>query len=343
MRSAPPRPWLGPIACRDRRKELGFVRKPSGSSWRRRRTRVARLPSPWRCSRCAAFRPADLLTLLTGRRRAVFQVRELPAGRRLQVPRRIQRAGPVQPQQRKAAVVTFSSGNHAQAVALPPACWVSGPHRDAQDAPAVKAAATRGYGADAVLYDRYKENREAIGASSRRQGLTLIPPYDHPHIMAGQGTAAKELFEEVGALPLSLPPPPDRPLPRSSRPPPPASPQARLAGWMRRGAGRRPRPAPAPPYPAVRRVRVMRRIASSASATTASQLAEPPALQPPSSSLPLRRLLHTGAAHGHVERRAGRVVARDGQGAGVGAHRRRGVGGGHGHGLAAGGDVESRR
>lgn len=104
--------------------------------------------------------------------------------------------------QRKRGVVTFSSGNHAQAIALAarllgiPATIVM-PH----DAPAAKAAATKGYGANIVIYDRYKEDREQIGRDlADKQGLTLIPPYDHPHVIAGQGTAAKELIEEVGEL-----------------------------------------------------------------------------------------------------------------------------------------------
>ena len=99
-------------------------------------------------------------------------------------------------------VVTFSSGNHAQAIALSarilgiPATIVM-PH----DAPKAKAAATKGYGGSIVFYDRYREDREAIGrALSEKHGLTLIPPYDHPDVLAGQGTAAKELFEEVGEL-----------------------------------------------------------------------------------------------------------------------------------------------
>ncbi len=104
--------------------------------------------------------------------------------------------------QRRAGVVTFSSGNHAQAVALAaqllgiPATIVM-----PRDAPALKVAATRGYGAEIVLYDRYSEDREAIGRGlAEKRGLTLIPPYDHPHVIAGQGTAALELFEEVGPL-----------------------------------------------------------------------------------------------------------------------------------------------
>ena len=104
--------------------------------------------------------------------------------------------------QRRAGVVAFSSGNHAQAIALSarllgmPATIVM-----PQDAPAAKVAATRGYGGTIVLYDRYTEDREQIGrALAERQGLTLVPPYDHADVIAGQGTAAKELFDEVGAL-----------------------------------------------------------------------------------------------------------------------------------------------
>ena len=69
------------------------------------------------------------------------------------------------------------------------------------DAPAAKVAATRGYGGEVVVYDRYREDREAIGRRlAEERGMTLIPPYDHPDVIAGQGTAAKELFDEVGAL-----------------------------------------------------------------------------------------------------------------------------------------------
>ena len=105
-------------------------------------------------------------------------------------------------EQRKAGVVAFSSGNHAQAIALSarllgmPATIVM-PH----DAPAAKVAATKGYGGNVVIYDRYTEDREAIGRTlADKHGMTLIPPYDHPDVLAGQGTAAKELFEEVGEL-----------------------------------------------------------------------------------------------------------------------------------------------
>ena len=104
--------------------------------------------------------------------------------------------------QRKAGVVAFSSGNHAQGIALAaqllgmPATIVM-----PTDAPAAKVAATREYGASVVLYDRFTEDREQIGRTlAVEHGMTLIPPYDHPHILAGQGTAAKELLEFTGPL-----------------------------------------------------------------------------------------------------------------------------------------------
>jgi threonine dehydratase len=112
------------------------------------------------------------------------------------------------PEQRRAGAVAFSSGNHAQAVALAarlldlPSVIVM-PH----DAPPAKLAATRGYqaggraGSEVVLYDRYTEDREAIGRRlADERGMTLVPPYDHAQVMAGQGTAALELLEEVPGL-----------------------------------------------------------------------------------------------------------------------------------------------
>ncbi|AZQ56289.1 threo-3-hydroxy-L-aspartate ammonia-lyase [Burkholderia cenocepacia] len=106
------------------------------------------------------------------------------------------------PEQRRHGVVAFSSGNHAQAIALSarilgiPATIVM-----PQDAPATKMAATRGYGGNVVTYDRYTEDREQIGRElAEKHGLTLVPPYDHPDVIAGQGTAAKELFDEIGPL-----------------------------------------------------------------------------------------------------------------------------------------------
>jgi threonine dehydratase len=105
-------------------------------------------------------------------------------------------------EQRRRGVVAFSTGNHAQAVALSarmlaiPAVIVM-PH----DAPRIKTTATRGYGAEVVFYDRVHDDREKISDELvRARGLTLLPPYDHPDIIAGQGTAALELFDEVGPL-----------------------------------------------------------------------------------------------------------------------------------------------
>lgn len=115
------------------------------------------------------------------------------------------------PAQRQGGVIAFSSGNHAQAIALSarllgmPSVLVM-----PQDSPAAKLAATREYqagqpGSEVVLYDRYSEDREAIGARlAAERGMTLIPPYDHAHVMAGQGTAAAELIEATGPLDLLL-------------------------------------------------------------------------------------------------------------------------------------------
>ena len=106
------------------------------------------------------------------------------------------------PEQVKAGVVAYSSGNHAQAIALAarllglPATIVM-----PTDAPAGKLAATRAYGGEVIPYDRHTDDREAIGrALATERGLTLVPPYDHPDIIAGQGTAARELLLEVPDL-----------------------------------------------------------------------------------------------------------------------------------------------
>ncbi|ARP91642.1 serine dehydratase [Bordetella genomosp. 9] len=106
------------------------------------------------------------------------------------------------PAQREAGVLTFSSGNHAQAIALAARLQgVSATIIMPEDAPAAKRAATEGYGGKVVTYDRYKEDREAVAARLQAEtGATLIPPYDHFDVIAGQGTAAKELFDEVGEL-----------------------------------------------------------------------------------------------------------------------------------------------
>ena len=105
-------------------------------------------------------------------------------------------------------VVAFSSGNHAQAVACAArlqgkAAVIVMPH----DAPQIKVAATRGYGAEIVLYDRYTEDRAALAArvAAERQAA-LIPPYDHPDVIAGQGTAAAELIEDAGPLDVLVTP-----------------------------------------------------------------------------------------------------------------------------------------
>ncbi|MCY7317977.1 MAG: pyridoxal-phosphate dependent enzyme, partial [Ramlibacter sp.] len=109
-------------------------------------------------------------------------------------------------QQRHGGVLAFSSGNHAQAIALsarilgmPAAILMP------LDAPVSKIDATRGYGAEVILYDRYTQDREALSAAlAQERRMTLIPPYDHPDVIAGQGTAAMELFEEVGGLDVLL-------------------------------------------------------------------------------------------------------------------------------------------
>ncbi len=106
------------------------------------------------------------------------------------------------PEEKKRGVLAYSSGNHAQAVAL------AGRLLDIKpvivmpmDAPQVKVEATKGYGAEVVLYDKHKEDRDAFARKlAGERGLAVIPPFDHPHVVAGQGTAAKELFEEVGKL-----------------------------------------------------------------------------------------------------------------------------------------------
>jgi threonine dehydratase len=99
-------------------------------------------------------------------------------------------------------VIAFSSGNHAQAVAL--AARLRGVRATIvmpEDAPSAKLDATRGYGAEVVTYDRWTENREEIGAQlAGERGLALVKPYDDPQIMAGQGTVALELLEEVPEL-----------------------------------------------------------------------------------------------------------------------------------------------
>jgi len=103
--------------------------------------------------------------------------------------------------ERGASVVAYSSGNHAQAVAL--ASRLLGARATIlmpEDAPQSKLAATRGYGADVVTYDRYTGNREAIAAELAGESAHIVPPYDDPLIMAGAGTAALELIEDAGVF-----------------------------------------------------------------------------------------------------------------------------------------------
>jgi threonine dehydratase len=111
------------------------------------------------------------------------------------------------PAQREKGVVAFSSGNHAQAIALSGKLLgiktvIVMPH----DAPAVKLEATRGYGAEVVQYARHEDREALAGKLASERGLTLIPPFDHAHIIAGQGTAAKELIEDAGALDVLMVP-----------------------------------------------------------------------------------------------------------------------------------------
>ncbi len=111
------------------------------------------------------------------------------------------------PEQRRGGVLAFSSGNHAQAIALSARLLdMTSVIVMPNDSPRAKLAATRGYqegmpGSEVVLYDRMTEDREAIGARiAQERGLTVVPPYDHAGVMAGQGTAALELIEETGPL-----------------------------------------------------------------------------------------------------------------------------------------------
>jgi threonine dehydratase len=108
----------------------------------------------------------------------------------------------LKPEERGRGVLAYSSGNHAQAVALAgKLLGIRAVIVMPADAPSVKLEATRGYGAEVVLYDKRKEVREEVAARvARERGLTMVPPFDHPHVIAGQGTAAKELLEDAGPL-----------------------------------------------------------------------------------------------------------------------------------------------
>jgi threonine dehydratase len=118
------------------------------------------------------------------------------------------RIGSLGDRERGRGVLAFSSGNHAQAVALAAALLgVSSTIVMPEDAPAVKLAATRGYGAEVITYDRYGEDREELGmAIAAERGLALVAPFDDPVVIAGQGTAALELLEQAGGIDLLVVP-----------------------------------------------------------------------------------------------------------------------------------------
>jgi threonine dehydratase len=111
-------------------------------------------------------------------------------------------------EERRRGVLAFSSGNHAQAVAL--AGRMLGVKTTIVmpvDAPPVKLEATRGYGGEVITYDPRAEDRETVARRiAAERGLVVVPPYDHPHVVAGQGTAAKELIEDAGQLDMLLVP-----------------------------------------------------------------------------------------------------------------------------------------
>ncbi|MBL1084501.1 threo-3-hydroxy-L-aspartate ammonia-lyase [Streptomyces actinomycinicus] len=111
-------------------------------------------------------------------------------------------AAQLSPEQLTKGIAAYSSGNHAQATALAAReLGTTAVILMPEDAPRSKLAATAGYGAEIVTYDRYTEDRTSLGhALAEDRGLVLIPPYDHPHVIAGQGTAALELLEETGPL-----------------------------------------------------------------------------------------------------------------------------------------------
>ena len=111
-------------------------------------------------------------------------------------------------EQKRRGVVAYSSGNHAQAVALAgKLLGIAAVIVMPDDAPAVKAEGARGYGAEVVRYNRERDSREAIADEfARSRGMSVIPPFDHPHVVAGQGTAAQELIEDAGPLDYLLVP-----------------------------------------------------------------------------------------------------------------------------------------
>jgi threonine dehydratase len=137
-----------------------------------------------------------------------FKCENLPRGGAFKFRGAYNRLVALSPEERARGVVAFSSGNHAQGVALAAReLGIRAAVVMPSDAPALKLAATEGYGAEVVRYDRLSEDREAIARRlADERGATLVPPYDHPLIMAGQGTAALELVEEVQTLDWLLTP-----------------------------------------------------------------------------------------------------------------------------------------
>jgi threonine dehydratase len=135
---------------------------------------------------------------LTGRK-AYFKCENLQRGGAFKIRGAANMILSLTPEQLAKGVVSFSSGNHAQATAI------AAKHAGSTativmpgDAPRSKIEATRGYGANVILYDRFKENRVAIGKRiTEETGAALVPPFDHPLIMAGQGTCAAEFLEEA--------------------------------------------------------------------------------------------------------------------------------------------------
>lgn len=137
-----------------------------------------------------------------GGREVFFKCENLQRGGAFKVRGAMNKILSLTDEERRGGVVAFSSGNHAQAVAL--AADETGLRAVIAmptDAPAAKVAATKGYGAEVVYYDRQHDDREAVARDiARSEGLTLVPPYDDYAIMAGQGTCALEMMEDVPAL-----------------------------------------------------------------------------------------------------------------------------------------------
>ena len=150
---------------------------------------------------------SDALDALTGAR-IVFKPELLQRGGAFKIRGAYNAMARLGDAQRRQGAVTASSGNHAQAVALA-GCLLGIPATILMpaDAPQVKLDATRGFGASVQLFDRYTQDGQELAATrARDEGLALIPPFDHPDVMAGQGTLAKELIEDAGPLDVLITP-----------------------------------------------------------------------------------------------------------------------------------------